>query len=164
MRRHIILSTAIVVLLVILITSSGMYLAARSPFHPGSPFFLVQDTAEQLRVGSIRNQHLRTEYLVQLVERRARDIVRTAGQPDELLAFEALREAFDRALLATSQIPASDIKVTQVLLTRIIAALNQALSAAVLAPKETADLFALLQSKTAALEALMAAASPRRTW
>src|SRR5512139_2004624 len=98
MRRILLLTALVVLLLAILGTGVGLSLSQDGPFQPGEALFPYQHFAEQQRASMIANPTERVIFLAHLVGKRADDLIMLAGTPDEELAVGYLSQAFDQVL------------------------------------------------------------------
>jgi hypothetical protein len=148
----------ILLLGLVLFAGASLILAEGGLFHPGSPIFHIQYFVEQRRADLTFNQNHKLVYLVDLVERRAGDVIGLAGTQTEVEAIFFLNENFNQALTALSKIPADELNTHFYRLEEMLGYLDAAMSSVSQAENLTSEMFLSLQEKISAMRTLLSMA------
>ncbi len=105
MRRFLILSLLLVVMLVLLMAGAGFAMSETAVFQPGDLLFPVQRFVENQRTSVITDPVQQSHYRIDLVEQRLVDLGALLGTPDEEQAVEALFDALRNVVAALAQVP-----------------------------------------------------------
>ncbi|MCP4427311.1 MAG: hypothetical protein GY803_22715, partial [Chloroflexi bacterium] len=151
MRQFLIKATLISALLAVLVISAGAMLSAASPFKPGDTLFPAQYFAEQQRAATIGNQTSHALFLLDLAERRTKDLAARAGTKHELLALQYLNRALDQAMLALSHVPKEDLDVLLTRLNALVQQIDAALAMLTIVPNEHVSAYQTILAKVATL-------------
>jgi len=158
MRRFLLLSPLILLLCLGLFASASLILAEVGLFHPGSSIFQIQYFVEQKRAELTFDQTSKMIYMIELVERRAEDVVSQAGTTVESDAIFYLNENFNQALSALSKLPVEDLSAHFERLKEMLSYLDEAINAVSLAENQSSTSFLSLQEKVTALRTLLSMA------
>ena len=126
---------------------SGYALAATAPFVPGDALFPIQNFAEQARVQITWDGTTRTALLLDLAERRMRDLQTRSGSDYELEALIALDAATNDAFTALSKISADHSAPLQSRMATLSVNTLNVMSRLKILPKTNPDLLAKAQNK-----------------
>ncbi|MCL4560976.1 MAG: hypothetical protein M1281_10215 [Chloroflexi bacterium] len=89
--------------------SSLVILSAYGPFHPGQgEFYTAQRWVEQTLVDLDRRPAGKAHHLIDIAARRARDLSRLSGTPQEQLALDELEQAVFQAVNASAHADSND--------------------------------------------------------
>ncbi len=105
MRRLLIITYSMLVLLALFLLGAGIVLAEAGPFHPGSPLFPLQLAVEQQRASWNLNNTGRASYLLRLAERRTDDVLSSSDPEIKFQALVLLDETLDQVIGAIALVP-----------------------------------------------------------
>jgi hypothetical protein len=148
--------SVIVILLVLGVAgiAGGSALAKTGPFLPGSPFFPIQNIAEQAQARLQSPAEQQTQIYFSLVERRLDNLVALTGTPREIDNLQYLNEAIDQAILSWSSLPASSADSMRERFIYLILLSDIVINSLEVAPTHNPELVGSLLAKLATLQKL----------
>jgi hypothetical protein len=151
MRRFIIISALILLLLLTIGFSAQVALARARPLHPGHPLFPLQDFAEQARGRLIINDKDQAAYYLDLALQRTEDLVILGDNQPAILVIRYLDRALDQAIAAISDSPEEDLPFLENQLITLLLNIDVALNSYGDLPADQIEVIENLLAKTATL-------------
>lgn len=155
MRKFLILSSLIVILISSAVVSMQVALAAFRPFRPGDILFPLQDFAEQTRGHLIFNKTDQAIYYLDVAVKRTVDLAVLAEGEHVGKALDHLNRAVDRAIIAIAAAPRDDLTYLSVRLSALILRVGVTLNAIGDLPPREKLLLEGLQAKVATLQSIL---------
>jgi uncharacterized membrane protein YgcG len=121
---------------------------------PGSPFFPIQNIAEQAQARLQSPAEQQTQIYFSLVERRLDNLVALTGTPREIDNLQYLNEAIDQAILSWSSLPASSADSMRERFIYLILLSDIVINSLEVAPTHNPELVGSLLAKLATLQKL----------
>ena len=147
LRSFILKSSLITGFIILFLITFELALAVMAPFRPGNFFFPLQDFAEQKVFIIYPDPINRSNYALDLMERRIIDLNDRAGSKFELIALEFLDKAVDQATLAISQVPDDQSSDLRLRLLYLAQQANDTLNSLVLLQDENLSTFQTFLTK-----------------
>jgi len=151
MRAFLIRSSIITGFIILLLATSGVALALYAPFHPGSILFTAQDFAEQQLSNIYHDPISKSNYLLDLVERRVDDLNIRSGTKFEIISLEYLDKSINQATLAISLVSKEKSDKLHSRLLSLALSTNEGLQQLMYVPTENYNAYIAFQSKISAL-------------
>ena len=102
MRSFLIKSSLLTGFIVLFLITSGIAMAVIAPFQPGNILFPLQYFVEQKAMVIHTDPISKSNYSMDLLERRINDLVARTGSKYELIALDYLNKAIDQVTLSIS--------------------------------------------------------------
>ncbi len=147
MRSFLFKSSLITFFIILLLFTSGLILVVFAPFHPGNIFFPAQSFVEQQMRFIFAEPANRASYMLDLEERRIKDLNTRIGTQYELVALDYLDQSLDQSLQVmsvTSQQGGDDLHIR---FFSLITQINEILKQLVVAPIQNQGVFQTFQMK-----------------
>ena len=147
LRSFLLKSSLITGFIILFLITFELALAVMAPFRPGNIFFPLQNFAEQKVFVIYPDPINRSNYALDLLERRITDLNDRAGTKYELIALEYLDKAVDQASLAISQVPENQGGDLRLRLSYLAQQTKDSLKSLVLLQDENLSTFQTFQTK-----------------
>ncbi len=159
MKRLMVLTLVITLLLILLLAGSGYVLAKGTVFGPGSPLFPVQRFVEHRWLTLVSDPVDQAHYLIDVAARRSEDLQALAGTTDESSALDALDTAIRQAVMAVGSAPESALPILRDRLAKLVSDAKTVLDNLQVVPIEDPGRLAAVRNSLEALVGMVGSSS-----
>src|SRR4030042_1293978 len=147
LRSFLIKSFLITGFIILCLITSGIAMAVMAPFRPGNILFPIQNFSEQQVLIIYSDPINRSNYTLDLLERRINDLSTNTGTNHELDALEYLNKAVDQATTVISHVPQESGDNIRLRLLYLAQQADMKLKSLTIVPSKNQNFFLTFQTK-----------------